>query len=92
MKHLLENFTNFPVAREDFLNGHILCIFALKCDNSCTSTERELLSLLPSDPATFSLPINAAIQKVVDRILNSFILYEFGVSTSPLFQRISFIL
>ena len=38
-KHLLENFSNFPIACEDFLNGHILCIFALKCDNSSTMKE-----------------------------------------------------
>ena len=44
-KHLIENFSNFPIAREDFLNGHILCIFALKCDNSHTRTERKRLSL-----------------------------------------------
>ena len=66
-KHVSENFSNFPIAREDFLNGHILCIFASKCDNSRARTERELLSLLPSDSATSYLPINAAIHKVVER-------------------------
>ncbi|KAK2155807.1 hypothetical protein LSH36_230g00009 [Paralvinella palmiformis] len=45
---------------------------ALKCDSSRTRTERELLSLLIPDSATSSLPLNAAIQNVVDRNLNKF--------------------
>ena len=70
-KHLLENFSNFPIAREDFLNGHILCMFVSKCNKSFTRTERELLSLLPSDSAT-SLTIKGAIRKVVHRTWNKF--------------------
>ena len=41
------------------------------------------------------IPVNThtvGIAKKVDRTLNTFILYEFSVSTSHLFQRISFIL
>jgi len=71
-KHLLENFSNFPIACEDFLNGHILCLFVSKWDKSHARTKRELLSLLPSDSATSSLPIDAAINKVVERTLNIF--------------------
>jgi len=71
-KYLLENFSNFPIAHENFLNGHILYIFASKRDKSRARTKRELLSLLPSDSSISYLPINAAVQNVVERTLNKF--------------------